>query len=224
MHSKLGGGFTDPAGTGVMFSCDLFSTSSLGNSVRMTNAEAARDKLSPTIGYFTVIENEQFGWTGGILILNAGGRPLEFRCTLPLHTNRSQEILYGATLRSHIIAETIAPTLRQACRTPIGLLCCQQVEAMKTTSLAAGNVGFADTIPALVVSMAEDDEGPITEESLPGHRTVTLLDSPLLVPSTCGEAAEELIGKLTDLPDAIEPFDRIDEAIREAQAQIAKAA
>ncbi|MEM9365230.1 MAG: hypothetical protein AAGD07_04480 [Planctomycetota bacterium] len=190
----------------------------------MSHAEAAGCQRSPTIGYFTVIENAHFGWTGGILILNAGGRPLEFRCTLPLRTNRSQEILYGATLRSHIIAETIAPTLRQACKTPIGLLCCQQVEAMKATSLATGNKGFADTIAALVVSVAEDDQGPITKERLPGHRPVTLLDSSLLVPSQHVEDTQELVRELTDLPDALEPFDRINEAIREAQTQIAKAA
>lgn len=35
-----------------------------------------------TIGYYTVVEEERTGWTGGLLVLNAAGRPLEFQLSL----------------------------------------------------------------------------------------------------------------------------------------------
>ena len=104
------------------------------------------------IAYFTVVDDERTGWTGGLLVLNAGGRPLEFQCTLPVRPSRAHEILFGPTLRDHLVGEIIGPLLVKKCRTPIQLLCCDLPEALRIES-------SMDCPVALVVEAAEDHEG-----------------------------------------------------------------
>lgn len=72
---------------------------------------AASPKTSPCLGFLTVIENAELGLIGGYLLLNAAGRPLEFHCTAPVKANRTQEILYGPTLKPYLYGEQIGQTL-----------------------------------------------------------------------------------------------------------------
>ncbi len=174
-------------------------------------------KDNPTIAYFTVVDDERTGWTGGLLVLNGGGRPLEFQCTLPVRPSRAHEILYGPTLRDHLIGEVIGPLLVDKCRMTMSLLCCGQPESL---TLAHG----IDVPVALIVEAAETDEGPITEDTLIGSATVTLAGATLQVPMEREEEVAALMSSFADLPDALEPFNRIREAIKEAQSQIARAA
>lgn len=169
-----------------------------------------------TVAYLTIVDDERTGWTGGLLVLSSSGRPLEFQCTLPVRPSRAHEILFGPTLRDHLIGEVIGPLLVGKCRTPIGLLCCDQPEA-----LAVGQ--SVDFPVALVVEAAEPDEGPIDDDMLIGSGEVKLAGSTLRVPMEQTERTAKLAEKLADLPDAVEPFDRIREAIKEAQSQIARA-
>jgi len=171
---------------------------------------------SPTIAYYTVVEEERTGWTGGLLLLNGGGRPLEFQCTLPVRPTRAHEILFGLTLRDHLIGEVIGPLLVKKCRTSIGLLCCDQPEALQLETRMNCPV-------ALVEEAALMDEGPIDDESLVGSTQVQLAGSTLRVAHDHAERVQQLATALIDLPDATEPFDRIREAIKEAQSQIARA-
>lgn len=57
------------------------------------------------------MEVEGRGTVGGLLITNQHGRPLEFQCTTPVRANRTQEILYGNTLRPWLLGELIGSTL-----------------------------------------------------------------------------------------------------------------
>jgi len=66
---------------------------------------------SISIGFLTVIEQPAHGLFGGYLLLNAAGRPLEFHCTAPVQPNRAQQILYGPTLESFLYGEQIGATL-----------------------------------------------------------------------------------------------------------------
>jgi len=179
------------------------------------------------VGYFTTLEDERAGWTGGLLVLNGGGRPLEFQCTLPIRPSRAHEILFGSSLRQHLISEVIGPTLLKKCRTPISLLCCQQVEALRLQETAIGpamDASGGQCTVALIVSAAEEDEGPIDESMLQGYCRVELAETPTLVPAARLSRVQSLLPGLADLADAAEPFQRIREAIREAQSQVARAA
>src|SRR6478752_7972116 len=63
------------------------------------------------LGFLTVLENAELGFLGGYLLLNSAGRPLEFHCTAPIRASRTQEILYGPTLRPFLFGEQIGQTL-----------------------------------------------------------------------------------------------------------------
>ncbi|TWU02704.1 hypothetical protein [Stieleria varia] len=175
----------------------------------MTTSQAA------TIGYYTVIEDERTGWTGGLLILDRGGRPLEFQCTLPVRPTRSHEILYGPTLRQHLIGDVIGKLLVTRSKTPIGLLCCDQPEALVLGTMI-------DRPVVLVCDAAEENEGPITEDMLAGAGVVEVAGARFRVPLESTEMVQQMASDYDDLPDAVEPFERIREAIGEAHSQLAR--
>lgn len=198
-----------------------------------------------TVGYFTTVHSERTGWTGGLLVLNGAGRPLEFQCTLPLRPSRAHEILFGGTLQEHLISEVIGPTLLQKCRTPISLLCCSHPEAfglqenLPNHALAGGESASCTTVVGIVrpgdekhdenASAANLSAGSIRSDhaawrKLAAHCPITLGNVELLVAMEHLEAAEAAIGGLNDMIDTLEPFERITEAIREAQSQMARAA
>lgn len=63
------------------------------------------------LGFMETMEIDGRGHIGGLLITNHNGRPLEFQCTTPVKPNRTQEILFGETLRSWLLGELIGSTL-----------------------------------------------------------------------------------------------------------------
>ncbi len=63
------------------------------------------------LGFLTTVDVEQKGIVGGLLITNRFGRPLEFQCTAPIKASRTQEILYGQTLRPYLKCDLIGKTL-----------------------------------------------------------------------------------------------------------------
>lgn len=182
----------------------------------------ADNKEVVAIGYLSVQQDDRLGWTGGLLVLNNGGRPLEFQCTLPIRPTRAHEILFAATLRQHLIGEVIGPTLMSKCRTPLSILCCEQVEALKLQDNADATSSSCPVV--LVTSAAEPDEGPIDADMITGHDEVRFGSTTLLVAIERSEEVAQIVRQLGEFPDAVEPFERIREAIREAQSQIARAA
>ena len=63
------------------------------------------------LGFLTAVEDGERGFVGGLLITNRFGRPLEFQCTAPVKPNRTQQILYGPTLKPYVMTELIGRTL-----------------------------------------------------------------------------------------------------------------
>ena len=63
------------------------------------------------LGFLTAVEDTDRGFVGGLLITNRFGRPLEFQCTAPVKPNRTQQILYGPTLKPFVLGELIGRTL-----------------------------------------------------------------------------------------------------------------
>lgn len=177
--------------------------------------DTSLQKKDATIAYFTVVADERTGWTGGMLVLDRAGRPLEFQCTLPVRPSRAHEILFGPTLKAHLIAEVIGKALIAKCRTPLSVLCCDQPEALAIESLTKAPV-------ALIREAAEADEGPITEDMLSGAECVNVAGGSFFVPMERRADLENIAPFYEDLPDAIEPFERIREAINEAHSQLAR--
>src|SRR6266849_1486774 len=62
------------------------------------------------LGFLTIL-HESNGYSGGYLVTNSWGRPLEFRLSNAVQPNRVQQILYGGTLQPYICADLIGKTL-----------------------------------------------------------------------------------------------------------------
>lgn len=161
----------------------------------------------PCLGFLTVLENAELGFLGGYLLLNAAGRPLEFHCTAPIQANRTQAILYGPTLRPFLFGEQIGQTLLKKSKlTPI--------------------VAFTDIEPALAVREFSDSPivlvlGATAGSSGNGLGSQFQLATNQVVSAPGHQSDEQLIRDAwpsqADHLDLLEPFERIREALDEAQ-------
>jgi hypothetical protein len=185
----------------------------------------------PRFGFLSALDSPDYGHFGGYLIVSALGRPLEFHCTSPVRPSRAQEILYGPTLQSYLIGEQISSALLKAANTGPCLILVD-VAAM----LIARSV--ANSPMALISQQLQADrptngaEGDVAQDlgagasSRQSNRIVhseTQIEAggySLILPSGFdGEkhTVAELATLLSQYVDLAEPFDRIHEAIREAQ-------
>jgi len=166
------------------------------------------------LGFLTVLENAELGFLGGYLLLNAAGRPLEFHCTAPIRANRTQEILYGPTLRPFLFGEQIGQTLLTKSKLTPLVVCTDSEPALAVRE-------FSD-IPVVHVLRATDD----LSSSAPGGPFRLAMNEVASVPGYLGD--EQVIRAAwpaqADHLDLLEPFDRIREALDEAQRSARQAA
>jgi hypothetical protein len=188
--------------------------------------DATGSNSKPTLGFLTVVEHSQYGLFGGYLILNTAGRPLEFHCTAPMKPNRAQEILYGPTLESFLYGEQIGQTLiAQAGATPL-LICTDRQPALAAREHISAPMALV--LPSEATSEPTDDgsgrffriDGPHR-----GPRLVTfqLGRNRLALPERADEDRRLIGDRLGDLAESFdlsEPFQRIRDAIEEAQQAV----
>jgi hypothetical protein len=71
------------------------------------------------LGFVALAEIEKDVFRGGILVTDLRGKPVEFRCTSPVHPNNVQKTLYGRTLCPHIAVTLVGlPLLRGVTQSP----------------------------------------------------------------------------------------------------------
>lgn len=193
-------------------------------------------KSVSAIGFLTVVQDDQYGHCGGYLLLNDNGRPLEFHCTAPVKPNRAQEVLYGPTLRPFLHGELIGQTLVERAK----------VEPIVICSDAQSVLALRPSLTMPLVLVQPDDQGAQVTD-LEGGRAyrsssagIQLRVDPqhdpemtcshlhrfscagsLLAVSSEFAADEQMIRQRLEPHssrlDLAEPFERIREAIREAQ-------
>ncbi len=168
-------------------------------------------------GFLEVVSDDVLGFTGGLLLVNQDGKPTEFHCTAPITENRTQKILYGQTYHSHIFCDLIGEALVKKCsRTPELLF----VEQPALKQLAKEIV-----TPVLMVTEAESAPTTIEivtiqyPEFVVDHLNVSVLTTDL----EQFEFAKEACDRFTTTLTLDEPFERIRQAIGEAQ-QVARQA
>src|SRR5262249_8061846 len=161
----------------------------------------------PCLGFLTILENAELGFLGGYLLLNAAGRPLEFHCTAPIRANRTQEILYGPTLRPFLFGEQIGQTLLTKSKLTPLVVCTDSEPALAVRDFTE--------IPVVVVLGATSS----LSSSAAGNQFGLATNQVTSAPSHSGD--EQLIRAawppLADHLNLLEPFDRIREALDEAQ-------
>lgn len=185
-------------------------------------------KSKPSLGFLTVVEHPQYGLFGGYLVLNTAGRPLEFHCTAPIKPNRAQEILYGPTLQAFLYGEQIGQTLiNQAAATPL-LICTDREAALAAREHIAAPVALVLPPEGDVASEPAVESGRVFRVDAAHHggpRLVTfrLGRNRLALPERADEdrrVITERLAELADSFDLVEPFQRIRDAIEEAQQAV----
>lgn len=165
-------------------------------------------KSLPAIGFLTVCEQPEQGYFGGLLVLNANGRPLEFHCTAPVKTNRAQEILYGPTLRRFLFGEQLGPALLGKIKVE-PLIVCTDTPAMLA-------VREFHSTPVLLVLPDEPEVAPNPDHLVRftlGATSVGIEREWLDDQAEIQRRWEPYVGRI----DLSEPFTRIRDAIDEAR-------
>lgn len=166
-------------------------------------------KPLPTFGFLTALADSEHGYFGGYLVLSEMGRPLEFHCTTPVLPNQAQKILYGKTLAAYVLADLIGQALLSKSKLPVTAVMTDLPDMLGLTLLrdeviiCVGSNGHID-------EQADQNAGP--HFSLGGYQ--------LFGSATClwqPSEQQQTLSNLAMRVDLSEPFDRIREAIREAQ-------
>lgn len=174
----------------------------------------SQKKNAVSLGFLTVRKHAVHGYFGGLLVLNHLARPLEFHCTLPVQTTKAQQILYGTTLDSFVCGEQIARALLLKSKT--------KPDVVLTDTLAA--LSLRHVHPQPIVAIDGSWEGGCStlvhpEIDIPNLKQNKALKLNLLV---LPEYEKDLIATKSlfedhDLNlDFLEPFGRIEDALREA--------
>ena len=155
-----------------------------------------------TVGFLSLV-TDAGGVTGGYLLTNGWGRPLEFRLSSAVAPTRVQQILYGSTLTEFLHADLIGKTLVEKTGSPPSLVVTDTLESLA--------VGEHLKIPAVSIVPADG----FGTRPLPATRSSVPLSY-----RASGAPVEELqaiLERLDATIDLAEPFARIREAMGEAR-------
>ncbi len=165
------------------------------------------------LGFLTIATDSSQSRIGGLLLVNASGRPLEFHCTAAVKPNRAQEILYGPTLGEYLCGEQIGMALCDAIKQNPSMVLTDIPEVLALRPLVE--------FPLLLVVTEKNKRQKFPSElvqSAYGESTVCVR-KPY---EKDFSAAEVIFDQLAVNLDLDEPFGRIDEAISEAQGGMRK--
>lgn len=150
------------------------------------------------------MEVEGRGHVGGLLVTNQHGRPLEFQCTTPVKPNRTQEILYGETLKPWLLGELIGGTLLERVSIKPDLIVISDPHILELRNHTA--------IPVACTSAADS----VGNKSAAGTLAI---GTQRLRFHTAHHADAETISKrchlIPDQADLTEPLERVREALTE---------
>lgn len=184
-----------------------------------------------TFGYLAMLESAEHGFFGGYLIVSLIGRPVEFHCTAPVRPSRAQKILYGATLEPFLLGEQIAGTLLDVAKLTPSLILANRDAALHVRSRSRSPmVLFCGPVAHTPEASPKPDSTALPDASSaagvqhlhPAAAHEAFTAGSYLFQLPFGYESEQLAvtGLLAELArqvDLAEPFDRIAEAIREAQ-------
>ena len=169
------------------------------------------------LGFLAAVEDAERGFVGGLLITNRFGRPLEFQCTSPVKPNRTQQILYGPTLKPYVLGELIGRTLLEKVGVKPHLVLVETQDLLDLRSATAVPVASLLAIddPSTTRNASTDENGK-PGKTLPnnmrlGNETIVFNPSHNEDRSEIEKFAKLIPGDA----DLREPFERIREALVE---------
>ncbi len=173
----------------------------------------ANKKNAVSLAFLTVRKHAVHGYVGGLLVLNHLARPLEFHCTLPVQTTRAQQILYGPTLDEFVCGEQVALALVLKAKS--------KPKAIFTDTLAALPLRHVHSQPIFAIDRSwEGNNSTLIQPTLERDDLVStrVEDLTLLVLPDYEKDLAAVKGLFEDEEltlDFLEPFGRIEEALRE---------
>ncbi len=165
-------------------------------------------QTTPAFGFLTAVEVAQHGFFGGYLVLSERGRPLEFHCSTPVLASQAQQILYGAALRPYLLGELIGETLVAKAQLPVRMVL-TDIEEMQSVAHAEAVAWVRENESGLALPPAPSDDRPVAPDLILGNYRLSR--------NTTGDWLRDTLTPLAAQVDLAEPFERIREAIREAQ-------
>lgn len=157
-------------------------------------------------GFLTTVDSPAHGVFGGYLLVDGGGRPLEFHCTAPVKVSRAQQILYGASLATHLHGRQIGGALlAEGTVIPAVVL---------TDHDALLSVRSQTSLP---VALVRRHDATADHSSLGSFAIGDVCVSPHASDAADAGAVRERLSDLAASVDLTEPFERIRAAIEEAQ-------
>jgi hypothetical protein len=180
-------------------------------SLETTPMDPETSKPLAAFGFLTAVEDPLHGFFGGYLVLSERGRPLEFHCSTPVLPSEAQRILFGASLRPYLLGELIGQTLVSKAQVPVQAVL---TDVAEMRSLAGGCSAPVACLRHVEISTDSETNSP------PESPEVVLGQYLLLGTTSCSWQPDWLRQTLAPLAthvDLAEPFERIREAIREAQ-------
>ncbi|MFN5300205.1 MAG: hypothetical protein ACK5HA_18180 [Planctomycetaceae bacterium] len=157
------------------------------------------------LGFLTAIEVPERGFSGGLLVTNHYGRPLEFQCTTPVKPNATQEILYGSSLQPFLLGELIGGTLVEKTSVKPQLILTDLPQILE----------LRNHIDLPVVLVGLDEHFAHGEE---GEPTLQLGRQKVRFHPAHGGDCEEVAANTQQVPaeaDLCEPFTRVRDALQE---------
>ncbi len=168
------------------------------------------------IGFLTIVHVPELGFCGGFLLINSLGRPVEFHCTAPVQENKTQKILYGKTYPSFLFCDQIGRALVAKSKLTAGLIIANRTE------LAAMKDSLSQ--PLLVLKNSDDpDDNTDSPTPINYANEFSVNQHQLAYLGTDDEhlrIAKSYCQTLAETIPLDEPFERICQAIDEAQAVI----
>ena len=169
------------------------------------------------LGFLAAIEDAERGFVGGLLITNRFGRPLEFQCTAPVKPNRTQQILYGPTLKSYVLGELIGRTLLDKVGVKPHMVLVESPELLDLRSATSTVVAaLMPTASSTLANNSDNPDNPNTDQIFPAGLK---LGNEMLCLHKSHDQDRNEVEKFSKLvpadADLREPFERIREALVE---------
>lgn len=164
------------------------------------------DSVTHHLGFLT-IHHDQQGYSGGYLVTNAWGRPLEFRLTSPVTPNKVQQLLYGPTLRPYLCSDLIGKTLIDKAGSAATLIITDNDAALELRNQS-------NTPVAWLAPMDHPRVAELSATVVAKTKSYALLAHPKYPDDVT--AIKDILHQ-TDVTDLSEPFARIREALAEAR-------
>lgn len=165
-----------------------------------------------SIGFYRGVETPDSSFHGGLLVLNENARPLEFHCSAPIRPARAQRVLYGTTLKDHLLGDQIPSALVQKSKEKPGILIVNDLGLIKIRSQISIPLVCIQPRPENSLSIESDSVTIAGTQFVSAGEHHFAIDSNFPDDQIQGMGAIELLSRTVDLD---EPFERLELAMNE---------